>query len=358
MGTKVCEIDRPLSDSDNPVCLSMGHRMSFKSDLANMIKRQFDQRGIRYDNNMDVCGLASRYLEMLNRRIVPMRRSVHFSEEIHDSLGALRRQADMEQLEGAADAWGALFWLHHLLAEGENVNGFLSRGIDSATGSRSRDGLLWDYGMHHFHLNKKVEPSGFVKRSDYLLYAVMTEENAYFVDVRPHQDPHNLGWVRQDLLNIVHSNWPELIEPRILRGVKGTVLTDEEKAELRRKHVNHAPEICGDAIAPLGGGTMADGSSAACRVLAQKLLFEIERHQVIFDTQLSDVRSALEGKGVGKADEIEFGLVLLDDLNPSDELIDSLTEDQCLSRDLCQMGFAVVERTTRSPIVVSLVEQP
>ncbi len=99
-----------------------------------------------------------------------------------------------------------------------------------------------------------------------------------------------------------------------------------------------------------------DGSSLACRWLAQKLLHEIGRHQAYFDTQPSDLRSALEDKGLEKAGEMEFELVLLDGLNPSDELIDSLREDQCLSRDLYQMGFAVVERTTRSPIVVSLEE--
>ena len=65
----------------------------------------------------------------------------------------------------------------------------------------------------------------------------------------------------------------------------------------------------------------------------------------------------LRDKGLGKAGEMEFELVLLDGLNPSDELIDSLKEDNCLSRDLCRMGFAIVEATTRSPIVVSLEEQ-
>ena len=176
------------------------------------------------------------------------------------------------------------------------------------------------------------------------------------MDVRPHPDDP-IGWVRQDLLNIVHRNWPELIEPHILGGVKGSVLSDEEKAVLRRKNCNHAPQLGGNAIAPLGGGTMVDGSSTACRWLAQRLLHEIERHQAYFDTQPSDLRSALEDKGITKNGEMEFELVLLDTLNPSDELIASLTEDQCLSRDLCHMGFAVVERTTRSPIVVSLVDQ-
>ena len=95
--------------------------MSFKSDLADIIKQQFNNVGIRYEDNVDVCGLAARYLEMLNRRIVPTPRRVHFSEEIHDSLGDLRRKADMEQREKAADAWGALFLIRHLLTEGKNV---------------------------------------------------------------------------------------------------------------------------------------------------------------------------------------------------------------------------------------------
>ena len=345
---------------DNPVCMSMEHMMNLKSDLASIIKQQFDQLKIFYEDNLDVCSLAARYLEMLNRRVIPSRRRVHFSEEIHDSLGALRRKADMEQQKRSADAWGAVFFIRYLLTEGLNVNGFLSKRINFATGRRSRDGLLWDFGMHHFHLGQKFDADGFVKRNnrpDYLLFAILTEENAYFVDVKPHPNHHDLGWVRQDLLNIVHSNWPELIEPHILRGVKGTLLTDEEKAELRRKNCNLAPEIGRKAVAPLGGGTMADGSSAACRWQAQRLLYEMERHQDYFDTQPSDLRSALEDKGMTIDGEMEFDLVLLDDLGPPDELIGSLTEDQCLSKGLGQMGLAVVERTTRSPIVVSLVER-
>ena len=211
--------------------------MNLKSDLAKIIKQQFDQLEISYKDNLNVCSHTARYLEMLNRRVIPGRRRVHFSEEIHDSLGALSRRSDMEQQEMAVDAWGAVFLIRYFLTEGLNVNGFLSKGIKFATGQRSRDGLLWDSGMHHFHLSQKFDTDGFVKRDkpDYLLFAIMTEESAYFVDVRPHPNRGDLGWVRQDLLEIVYSNWPELIEPHILRGVKGTALTDEEKAVLRRK---------------------------------------------------------------------------------------------------------------------------
>ena len=84
------------------------------------------------------------------------------------------------------------------------------------------------------HLNK----SGFVERSDYLLFAIVSDADTFFVDIRPHQDPEKLQWVRQDLLTIIHSNWPELINQYVLRGVGGSTVTDEQKKELRRKNVN------------------------------------------------------------------------------------------------------------------------
>ena len=54
---------------------------------------------------------------------------------------------------------------------------------------------------------------------------------------------------------------------------------------------------------------------------------------------------------------MEFRLVLLDSLNPSTELIEALDEETCLSRDLSRMGFAIVEATSHSPIVVSIKDE-
>ena len=247
----------------------LSYIVNFESDLAHIIKREFDEHNIFYEENLDIRSLAARYFEMLNRRIARIPRTVRFSAEIHNSLGKLRRQADTERKVALADAWEAVFLIRHLLVEGENVNAFLSKNILYTTnedmkkdrlrrkkGCKSIDGLLWDFGMHHFHLSKEVEQSGFIKRSAYLLFALVTQEVVYFVDVRRHDDP--LAWVRQDLLRIVHSNWPELVEANVLRGVKGTVLTDEEKQELRRKNTNNVAQFGENAFASLGGGMMSD----------------------------------------------------------------------------------------------------
>ena len=334
--------------------------MNFTSDLANIIKQQFDKVGISYDNSLGVCDLAARYLEMLNRRVVPTPRKVHFSNEVHDSLGKLTDESNAEQREKALEAWRTVFYIRHLLIEGENVTRFLSKGVND---SKSQDKKLWDFGMHHFHLNRTRKTSGgFVVRSDYLLFAIITDADAYFVDVRPHRDSQRLEWVRQDLLGIVDSNWPELIESNILRGIKGDgvldgVLKDEVIKEHRRKSINHTPQFREDVISPLGGGMMTDGSSTLCRLWVSRLMQEIERHQSYFDDQPAEVRSGLEASGIKPADKMEFELVLLEILNPPAEVVDLLSAEQCLSRELCRMGFVIVEKNTRVPIVVSLKEE-
>ena len=180
--------------------------MNFKSDLEQIIKEQFDSNNIFYEANMDVGHLAARYFEMLNRLIIPSPRNVVFSEEIHDSLGRRARKTKAEEREKALEAWRAVFLIRSLLEEGKNVNSFLSTRIKSATGEKSKDGLLWDFGMHHFHLSTQDGSSGFIKRSGYLLYAIITQEDAFFVDVRPHPKPGDLiEWVRQDLLAQISS---------------------------------------------------------------------------------------------------------------------------------------------------------
>lgn len=329
--------------------------MDFESDLKGIIKREFETFGIDCNvAKMDVSDLTARYCEMLKRHITPIPRGVYLSDEIRASLEKLEREPDPEQRKRAREARNTTFLLHDLLSKGEDVTRFLSKHVKDAPGGKGiPDKLLWDYGMHHFHLCRERDPktTTFVRRSDYLLLALITQDAAYFVDIRSHRDPEQLLWVRQDLLDIVYSNWPGLIKPYVLRGVQGTTLADEEKKELRRKNVNHAPELGGQAIMPLGGGTTAAGTSTWCRIWADRLLHEIRWHQNCLDTQSDDLQAALEDIGVDTARGVELDLVLLQHLDLTDGVISRLREDHCLSRYLSRMGFAVVERTTGAPIV-------
>ena len=329
--------------------------MNFKSDLIDIIKHYFSMEGISSEGDGEGRGLAARFCEMRIRRIVQKPRTVHFSNELHDSLGKLTRETNAQRKGRALEVWRAVFHMRHLLENGAGITPYLSRRVNDST---STDKLLWDYGMHHFHLNSKSDASGFIERSDYLLFAIVADKDAYFVDVRRHQDPEKLLWVRQDLLRIVHSNWPEVTNSHSFQDISGDTVTDAQKGELRRKNINLIAEVGGPAVAPLGMGIMADGSSTFCSVWGDKLLFEVERHESYFYSQPPELRRELEAKGVDVSSEMEFQLVLLDSLNPSAEVIESLQGDYCLSRELCRLGFAIVEATTKLPISVSVKDDP
>ena len=323
--------------------------MTLYSDLSRLIRGQFDKHGIAYDRSMPLDHLTACYLEMSMRRIQPGPRRVHFSNEIQPSLGELSRRGQNDT--AARDAWRAVFRMRQLLADGDNVNGFLTRNIGRAA---ARDGLLWHYGMHHFHLGREPDRDGFVERSDHLLFAIVAPMDAYFVDVRPHPTRQGIGWVSQDLLRIVHSNWPKLIEVNVIHGVSGRDLTDQEMQELRRKNVNYTVNIDGKAIAPLLGGMLGDGSNVLCALWASRLMDELQSHEEVLRTE--EVRQAraqnMRARGVDVEPTLEFELVLLEDLATTPEMLAVLTDERCIARDLCRRGFVIVNKTTRAPIAI------
>ena len=208
--------------------------------------------------------------------------------------------------------------------------------------------------MHHFHLSQNPEDLEFVERSYYLLFAIVGDGDVFFVDVRPHHDPEELQWVRQDLLQIVHSNWPEITESRVLHGVAGSNLTDFQVKELRRKHLHVVPNVGGEALAPIGFGTTLDGHSTLCRYWGDKLLHELELHSDYFRNNTEIVRSGFLSNGIDILGDMDFKLVLLDSLDAAGDLGSRLGQHNCLSKDLSGMGFAVIEATTGVPVAVSL----
>jgi hypothetical protein len=143
---------------------------------------------------------------------------------------------------------------------GENLVPYMSKQV---TDPAFNDGLLNDWGIYHFHLNaKKENVSGFVKRSDWLLLAFLKEEGAYFLNVYPHKTP--FLWTHIKLIEIIHSNWPELIGKNKLDGIVGLTekLDDKSYSELRKANISTFVELGENQVYGLiGGGYASDGSS-------------------------------------------------------------------------------------------------
>lgn len=113
-----------------------------------------------------------------------------------------------------------------VIQAGENLNPFRSTKIGSAT---LLDNLLDYWRIYHFHLGINLREDGFVERTGGLLFCLFDDEYAYFIKIGTH-DP--LQWTERELVEIVHRDWPELLEPFRVNGIANlehSVSDDERK---------------------------------------------------------------------------------------------------------------------------------
>lgn len=124
------------------------------------------------------------------------------------------------------------------------------------------DKMLNDWGIHHLHLGLSMKPDDrFVTRTGDVLFVLFRDDDAYLIDVRKHG-----AWCDDDLVEIVHTNWPETIRQFRLDGVSGFEMTTEQRANLRSKNANAGVTTQdGTFYAGIGGGLV--GSAANLRAV-------------------------------------------------------------------------------------------
>ena len=115
------------------------------------------------------------------RHITARPRKVHRSREIRASSAAQAHAAELAERVRKIEA-------------GEDLEPHLSRAVETAFLStqdkaalksrqrdQDRDRMLADWGIRHLHLSSFLEPDGFVKRGDDLLFAVFQPDGAYLL---------------------------------------------------------------------------------------------------------------------------------------------------------------------------------
>lgn len=130
------------------------------------------------------------------------------------------------------------------------------------------DPLLNDWGIHHFHLGQTVEASGFIDRTGPLLFAFVTPDDVYCINVFPHG-----AWTEQELIKILHRNWPSAIADFKLNGVSGLAhsVSNQDIAKLRKAGVQTMVEVePGVVYAPMGGGYSTAGTSVRATMQSNK----------------------------------------------------------------------------------------
>ena len=143
--------------------------------------------------------------------------------------------------------------------QGKSLQPYMSSKLRFAN---YNDLLLNDWNIQHFHLTRRFNKDGSVKSSDYEIFAYVTDDAIYMIQVYNHQAEDLYS--NQDMIRIIHDNWPELIEKNHVKGVLGL----EEKIDnhtyglFRKGGVSTFVELGENEVYGLiGGGYASNGFS-------------------------------------------------------------------------------------------------
>lgn len=226
--------------------------------------------------------LGIKLFNALKRRVTAKPRDVHMSREIsvpHECRDGFKQ-------------------LKAKLTAGDDVTPHLSTRLLKADFS---DALLNDWGIHHFHLEivPHATKAGFVKRTDPVLLAHITDTAAYLIAVAVHDH-----WAEQRYLDILRTNWPELLVPFRVPGRVGSTISDKEVERLRKSGVNAILRVGDESYTGLGGGYVTSKAPADAVWFATKAISTLRRLQRHVKNNVNGVVEKLTDAGLTVTDPI------------------------------------------------------
>lgn len=179
------------------------------------------------------------------------------------------------------------------------------------------DGMLNDWDVHHLHLSTTVEADGFVTRSKPVLFARLTGDDFYCLTILPHGRGVKPPWSRQELVDILHDNWPASIEHAALKSPAGLQIvgveqthSDEDYARLRKAGINLLTQRAdGTVHMPIGGGMSSSGINSL--VVRECSRLQLQCRQV--DDELKRQVNLLVAQGKCAAASLNFRWDVIDD---------------------------------------------
>lgn len=224
----------------------------FVTDLKSEFARLLRNAGYSItEGDLTAFEVATRYLNALRRRIPRQPRTVRRSAEftcppdLHAGLALVEQKA----------ATGAELAPHQ---------------STRLVNLEFNDALLNDWDIHHFHLGTTPHPKapGFLARTGPVLFARVTDATFDLIDVRAHGT-----WHEQELIQIVHANWPESLAAHRAAGVKAEAWADESVKALRRLNAGYLLTMPdGTPYFSPGGGSVMSGLSLRVVTAADRLI--------------------------------------------------------------------------------------
>jgi hypothetical protein len=196
--------------------------------------------------------------------------------------------------------------LREKVSNGADIAPHLSTRHESVT---YLDGLLNEWGVHHFHLGTKLhgnpKHSYYVERTGPLLFAMVREDDFYAINIYQHN-----AFERPIIIESIHRNWPQAIRKYRVNGICGEMLTEEQRKHVRRVNCGTLTTVSdGTVYMPIGGGVCSSGEGLEAVLRARRLLGEVKRLQCALEDRVASFIPELRTCGYTGAPEINAKLV-------------------------------------------------
>lgn len=243
---------------------------NFQEDLRRQLSQRLHRSGITLDAALHPWDVAVRYFDFKRRMIPARRRSVVCSRELEHRPLSPDHQAGLDAIIDDMQV-------------GRHIGPYLTkRWMDLDF----NDILFNDWGVCHLHLGgRSTDKDGFVKRTGPVLFACITPNQFYMVDIMQHGRQNQTVFAQKRIIQIIHDNWPQLIASARAPGVSNLFPNDDHTrwSLSRRQSKSHftlgVETSDGTVYCSPGGGYMANGRSGDAVTAANCLLTTTTRMQ-------------------------------------------------------------------------------
>lgn len=232
-------------------------KLDLQGDWRALVIRSLTNEGLQPDLRKSTEDLYLQLLHYQRRCVEPRKRTVCEAKEV--ACPADRK-----------DGYEAF---KKNVIEGEDLRPYLSTRIERL---RTRDHLLNDWGIHHFHLGLTPEANRpeFIERTGDLLFALVRPETIYAIGFWPHE------FEDTEVLKIIQKNWPSILEPARCKNVVGMENPDktpDEIRQLRQAGIMTMQQVGGSVFFSPGGGFSSTGDNAQDVGLLNKTLLALKQ---------------------------------------------------------------------------------
>ena len=255
--------------------------LEFHRDICGILPADLRSAGYNVPAGLSPDELLIAYFNTALRRIQPRPRVVERASELVCPPG-------FEQ---------GLRVIQEKAERGEDLRPHQGKEIDDPF---YRDGLLNDWGIHHLHLGTTIEADGFVTRTGPVLFARVLLDQLFMIQIWTHGRGAGQVWSRQEMIEIIHQNWPDSIARFRLNAVgleQGH--SDSELKQLRNAGIFTMIETKDHTVyMPPGGGIATDGTSIQVGLTCDRLKRHLRDLETYFRENIDAIaaQAAKEGR--------------------------------------------------------------